>query len=51
MAGRDPGIGSYGSAGGLIGAELGARRLAPKHLRKVLALVLAVAGVKMIATA
>ena len=37
--------------GGLIGAELGARRLAPKHLRKVLALVLAVAGVKMIATA
>ena len=37
--------------GGLIGAELGARRLAPKHLRKALAVVLAVAGVKMIATA
>ena len=37
--------------GGLIGAELGAHRLAPMHLRKVLALVLAVAGAKMIATA
>jgi uncharacterized membrane protein YfcA len=37
--------------GGLIGAELGARRLAPKHLRKVLAVVLAVAGAKMIAAA
>jgi hypothetical protein len=37
--------------GGLIGAELGARRLAPTHLRKVLAVVLAVAGVKMITTA
>ena len=37
--------------GGLIGAELGARRLAPTHLRKVLAVVLAVAGAKMIATA
>jgi len=35
----------------LIGAELGARRLAPTHLRKVLAVVLAVAGVKMITTA
>lgn len=37
--------------GGLIGAELAARRLAPTHLRKVLAVVLAVAGAKMIATA
>ena len=37
--------------GGLIGAELGARRLAPKHLRKALAVVLAVAGAKMIAVA
>lgn len=37
--------------GGLIGAELVARRLAPAHLRKVLALVLAIAGAKMIATA
>jgi uncharacterized membrane protein YfcA len=38
-------------AGGLIGSELGVRRLAPIHLRKVLAVVLAVAGAKMIATA
>lgn len=37
--------------GGLIGAELGAHRLAPTHLRKVLALILAVAAAKMIATA
>jgi uncharacterized membrane protein YfcA len=37
--------------GGLIGAELGTRRLAPTHMRKVLAVVLAVAGAKMIATA
>ena len=37
--------------GGLIGAELGARRLAPRHLRKALAVVLAVAGAKMIAAA
>ena len=37
--------------GGLVGAELGARRLAPAHLRMVLAVVLAVAGAKMIATA
>jgi uncharacterized membrane protein YfcA len=37
--------------GGLVGAELGARRLAPTHLRKVLAFVLAVAGAKMIVTA
>ena len=37
--------------GGMLGAELGARRLAPRHLRKVLAVVLAVAGVKMIAMA
>lgn len=38
-------------AGALIGSELGMRRLAPVHLRKVLAVVLAVAGMKMIATA
>jgi uncharacterized membrane protein YfcA len=37
--------------GGLIGAELGACRLAPMRLRKVLAVVLVVAGAKMIATA
>ena len=37
--------------GGMVGAELGARYLASMHLRKVLALVLAVAGAKMIATA
>ena len=37
--------------GGLIGAEFGARRLAPIHLRKALAVVLAVAGAKMIAAA
>ena len=37
--------------GGLIGAELAARRLAPTHLRKALAVVLAVAGAKMIAAA
>lgn len=38
-------------AGGLIGSELGVRRLAPVKLRKALALVLAIAGIKMIATA
>lgn len=38
-------------AGGLIGSELGVRRLAPVKLRRALALVLAVAGLKMIATA
>jgi len=37
--------------GALIGTELGTRRLAPAHLRKVLAVVLVVAGAKMIATA
>jgi uncharacterized membrane protein YfcA len=37
--------------GALIGTELGTRRLAPTHLRKVLAVVLVVAGAKMIATA
>lgn len=37
--------------GGLIGSELGVRRLAPLKLRKALAVVLAVAGIKMIATA
>ncbi len=38
-------------AGGLIGSELSVRRLAPLKLRKALAVVLAVAGIKMIATA
>ena len=38
-------------AGGLIGAELGSRRLGNTGIQRALALVLAVAGVKMIATA
>ncbi len=37
--------------GGAIGSELGVRKLAPAKLRKTLAVVLAVAGIKMIATA
>lgn len=37
--------------GGIIGSELCLRRLSPNKLRKVLAIVLAVAGAKMIATA
>jgi len=37
--------------GGVIGSELCLRRLAPNQLRKVLAIVLAIAGAKMIATA
>ena len=37
--------------GALIGSELGLRRIAPVQLRKALAIVLAIAGVKMIATA
>lgn len=37
--------------GGLIGSELNVRRLAPQHLRRALALVLAIAGVKMITSA
>lgn len=37
--------------GAIIGSELCLRRLAPDHLRKVLAIVLAIAGIKMIATA
>jgi uncharacterized protein len=36
------------AAGGLVGAELGARRLAVPALRRVLALVLVVAGLKLI---
>jgi uncharacterized protein len=35
-------------AGGLIGAELGSRRLAPLTMRRLLAAVLVVAGVKML---
>jgi uncharacterized protein len=38
-------------AGGLVGAELGSRRLASPTIQKLLALVLAIAGAKMIATA
>ena len=34
--------------GGLIGSELGSRRLAPMTMRRLLAVVLAVAGVKML---
>jgi uncharacterized membrane protein YfcA len=37
--------------GGVIGAELCVRRLSPNILRKVLAVVLAIAGVKMLALA
>jgi uncharacterized membrane protein YfcA len=37
-------------AGGLIGAELGSRRLAPMTMRRLLAAVLVVAGVKMLLT-
>ena len=37
--------------GALLGAELGARRVAPVRLRKALGVVLAIAGAKMIATA
>lgn len=37
--------------GALLGSELGARRVAPKALRRVLGVVLAIAGAKMIATA
>jgi len=37
--------------GGLVGSELGVRRLAPVKLRKALAIVLAIAGIKMIVTA
>ncbi len=37
--------------GAVIGSELGLRRLAPVRLRKALAVVLAIAGAKMIATA
>jgi len=33
--------------GGLIGSELGSRRLAPMTMRRLLAVVLVVAGVKM----
>ena len=37
--------------GAIIGSELCVRRLAPNQLRKILAIVLAIAGTKMIATA
>jgi uncharacterized membrane protein YfcA len=36
--------------GGLIGSELGSRRLAPMTMRRLLAVVLVVAGVKMLLT-
>jgi len=35
-------------AGGLIGSEFGIRRLAPMTMRRLLAVVLVVAGVKML---
>jgi uncharacterized membrane protein YfcA len=38
-------------AGAIIGSELCLRRLAPGQLRKILAVVLAIAGIKMIVTA
>jgi uncharacterized membrane protein YfcA len=38
-------------AGGVIGSELGLRKLSPTKLRKVLAIVLAIAGIKMIVAA
>ena len=38
-------------AGALIGSELGVRQLMPARLRQVLGVVLAIAGIKMIATA
>ncbi len=38
-------------AGALVGSELCVRRLAPNQLRKALAAVLAIAGIKMLATA
>ena len=34
--------------GGLLGSELGSRRLAPMTMRRLLAVVLVVAGVKML---
>jgi len=37
--------------GALIGSEFALRRFAPVHLRKILAVVLAIAGAKMIVTA
>lgn len=37
-------------AGGLVGAELGSRHLAPMTMRRLLAVVLVVAGVKMLLT-
>ena len=38
-------------AGGIIGSELNVRSLAPVQLRKALAIVLVIAGIKMISTA
>ena len=37
-------------AGGLVGAELGSRRLTPIVMRRLLAAVLVVAGLKMLLT-
>ena len=36
--------------GGLVGADLGARQLAETALRRILAVVLAIAGLKLILT-
>jgi uncharacterized membrane protein YfcA len=46
-----PGWAIAAVAGGLIGAEYGSRRLANPVIKKLLALVLAIAGAKMILTA
>jgi uncharacterized membrane protein YfcA len=35
------------AAGGWLGAEVGSRRIAPVWIRKLLALVLAIAGTKL----
>ena len=35
------------AAGGWLGAEIGSRRIAPSWIRKLLALVLAIAGTKL----
>jgi uncharacterized membrane protein YfcA len=35
------------AAGGWLGAEIGSRRIAPTWIRKLLALVLAIAGSKL----
>jgi len=49
-----PGISGYiaaAFAGGVLGSELAVRRLAPVHLKKLLGVVLVIAGTKLIAMA